>query len=241
MAVDRLEQLYVAPHVRHVWVGDRVVILDLRTESYFALDPIGSVMWRELVREQSRTACLENLHGELSVEAGRLARDLDGLAKKCLEAGWLVSTCLVSSSTTPALPRGRPAQRFLTLRAWWTLLRVTRSITRRGFTRTYDELSQGAAPVSPSDRDPEALLSAAVLAFARAEEFFYLKAAPADCLPRSLALFRFLRAVGLPVEHCISVQQFPFTAHAWTQYRGRIVHDDPENQNRYTVIARMTP
>ena len=78
-------------------------------------------------------------------------------------------------------------------------------------------------------------------AFARAEEFFYLKTAPADCLPRSLALFRVLRAAGLPVEHCIGVQQFPFTAHAWAQFRGDIIHDDPENQTRYTVIARISP
>jgi hypothetical protein len=196
-------------------------------------------MWRELLREQTRTARLRNLADQLSADPSRLESDLDALATRCLEAGWLASAGPVSAIKGPPAPRGKPVTRLLALRAWWTLLRVRLSLARRGFARTYDEASQAAMPVVSPERDPQAVLAAAVPAFARAEEFFYLKTAPADCLPRSLALFRFLRAAGLPVEHCIGVQQFPFAAHAWTEYRGRIVHDDPDNQSRYTVIARI--
>ena len=129
----------------------------------------------------------------------------------------------------------------MAIRAWWALVCVTISLSWRGFSRTYADAVSASKSRPVATDDLEHVLSKAVVAFARAEEFFYLKAAPADCLPRSLALFRILRAVGLPVEHCIGVQQFPFTAHAWAQFRGDIIHDDPENQTRYTVIARISP
>ena len=57
--------------------------------------------------------------------------------------------------------------------------------------------------------------------------------------PRSLALFTFLRRTGLPVCHCIGVRPFPFSAHAWTECHGRVVHDDALNRNRFTIIARI--
>ena len=132
-----------------------------------------------------------------------------------------------------------PAERFLTARAWLKLFRVTRSLSSRGFSWTYNALLQKVHAYKIQSYDQEQTLLAAVTAFARAEDFFNLKTAPADCLPRSLALFQLLRTVGLPAEHCIGVQQFPFSAHAWTEFRGQVVHDDPQNQERFTVIARI--
>jgi hypothetical protein len=85
----------------------------------------------------------------------------------------------------------------------------------------------------------DAMLAKALAAFARAENCFSMKQAPRDCVPRSLALFRFLRLVGLPAEHCIGVRRSPFQAHAWVEFEGRVVHDLPSRQLKYTTLARI--
>jgi hypothetical protein len=230
------EKLHVAPCVRHVWIDDRVAILDLRSECYFALDPTASLMWREFARGHDRDQRLRNLRRRFPDESIPLERDLDAFAKICTAAGWLVAA-RCEPMQAQRLPDCRPATGFLVLRAWWSLFRITRLLSMRGFSWTYNILSQRVRAQAAPDQDRA--LRDAVTAFSRAEEFFHLRAAPADCLPRSLALFAFLCKVGLPVEHCVGIQQFPFSAHAWTQCHGRVVHDDPLNQERYTVIARL--
>jgi Transglutaminase-like superfamily len=231
--------LYVAPHIRHVWIDDRVAILDLRSESYFALDPTASLMWREFTLGHDHDACLRNLICRFPDGSPQLELDFDAFGQRCIEAGWLIETRAATSQDALARSKRKPARRLLSLQAWWSLFRVTRLLSARGFSWTYNAVSQMAPADLGQGQDPDLILSAGLAAFARSEEFFHLKTSPADCLPRSLALFQFLRTLGLPAEHCIGVQQFPFSAHAWTQFRGNIVHDDPANRERYTVIARI--
>jgi hypothetical protein len=232
------ERYFAADHVRYAWVDDRIVILDLRTESYFALDPTASSMWRELTAPYAADAGLRRLEQRYAVEPAQLAADFDAFTSRCVEAEWLVDV----EPVPPPRPRagGRRRGRWpLTLQAWWTLLAITRSLAARGFASTYARLSRPASAREIRADAQDELLSTAMRAFSRAEQFVYLKRAPADCLPRSLALFEFLRSLGLTVDHRIGVRQFPFAAHAWTEHRGHVVHDDPENISRYTVIASL--
>ena len=76
-------------------------------------------------------------------------------------------------------------------------------------------------------------------AFGRAENFFALRKAPRDCLPRSIALFSFLRELGLPAEHRIGVDRYPFRAHAWVETDGRVLADHSGNAVVFTTIARI--
>jgi hypothetical protein len=232
------ERYFAANHVRYAWIDDRVVILDLRTEAYFALDPTASSMWREVTSPYAADEGLRRLEQRYAVEPARLEADFHAFVRRCIEAEWLADV-----ETAPA-PRQRAAGRrrgrwLLTLRAWWTLLATARSLAARGFAATYARLSRPESGKETADGAQDELFSTAMRAFARAEQFVYLKRAPADCLPRSLALFEFLRSLGFAVEHRIGVRQFPFAAHAWTEYRGHVVHDDPENISRYTVISSL--
>jgi Transglutaminase-like superfamily len=239
MSQNSAAKLYVAPQIRHVWIGDRVAILDLRSESYFALDPIASLMWREFTLGHDRDERRRNLTYQFPDDVTRLEPDLDIFENRCIESGWLVRAPCAPTQARQTFPTRGPAERFLTERAWLRLFRVTRSLSSRGFSWTYNAVLQKVDVYAIRSYNQEQTLLAAVTAFARAENFFNLKTAPADCLPRSLALFQFLRRIGLPAEHCIGVQQFPFSAHAWTEFRGHVVHDDPQNQERFTVIARI--
>jgi hypothetical protein len=233
------EHYYVSPHIRHTWVGDRVVILDLHSESYFALDPTASHMWLQLTLQHTREKSLRDLKDRYSVDAIRVESDFDAFVKRCVTAGLLTDRQPSPPRSEGASARRGPARGLFSIRAWWSLFCATRGLSRLGFFRTYMAATQMGRPNGDRASRNEDLLSRAVKAFARAENFFYLKKAPRDCLPRSLALFRFLRSVGFPAEHCIGVRQFPFLAHAWTQCWGHVVHDDPSNQERFTIIARI--
>lgn len=231
----------VPSHIRHVRVGDRVVILDIRSESYFALDPVASLMWEELTAGHGRDEYLRRLEEEISGTPQEIEDDLSSFSEKCLARG-----LLTGSPEAPAgeeVPRGTHTwKRFLTLRAWWILVRTKLSLSRKGFCATYNGALAMAYTGEAAGDDAEGkALERALTAFAAAESIFPLGKARLDYLPRSLALFTFLRRAGLPVCHCIGVRPFPFSAHAWTECHGRVVHDDALNRNRFTVIARIPP
>ncbi|NLT24882.1 MAG: lasso peptide biosynthesis B2 protein [Syntrophorhabdus sp.] len=230
---------HVPSHIRHVRVGDRVIILDIRSESYFALDPVASLMWEELIAGRGRDECLRRLGEEISGTPQEIEDDLYAFSEKCLARGLM--------RESPEAPAGEEApratrawKRFLTFRAWWSLVRTRLSLSRKGFCTTYNSALAMAYPGETSgDNAGGEALERALTAFAAAESFFPLGKARLDHLPRSLALFTFLRRTGLPVCHCIGVRPFPFSAHAWTECHGRVVHDDALNRNRFTIIARI--
>lgn len=236
---DPDSRYHIPAHVRHVKVGDRVIILDIRSESYFALDPIASLMWAELVLGQDKDAGIGHLQEEISADPPDIDNDYGEFTQRCLARGLLSRS--PEGPLTEKTPRRRSrAKHLFALRAWWSLVKTRLSLSRKGFSVTYNGALHMAGPDETAGGDAAMeILPQALDAFARAENFFHLKKAPLDCLPRSLALFRFLRSIGLPANHCIGVRPFPFTAHAWTECYGRVVHDDTLNRNRFTIIARI--
>jgi hypothetical protein len=234
---------FIAHHIRYTWVDDRVIILDLQSEAYFALDPTASLMWQQLALGHDREHALQYLlarHSVDSVDSDQIERDFAGFVEKCRESGWLVNKLPPTATRSIRSSASGQIKGISALAAWWALYRTSRSLSTRGFSATYAALSE-LAQLEMGHEPDERTISAALRAFTRAEEFFHLKSAPADCLPRSLALFRFLRQVGVPVEHCIGVDTFPFSAHAWAQYQGRVVHDAELNPKQYTIIAKLPP
>jgi hypothetical protein len=161
------ERYFAAGHVRYAWVDDRIVILDLRTESYFALDPTASSMWRELTAPYAADAGLRRLEQRYVVEPAQLAADFHAFTRRCVEAEWLVDV----EPVPPPRPRagGRRRGRWpLTLQAWWTLLAITRSLAARGFASTYARLSRPESAKEIRADAQDELLSTAMRAFSRA-------------------------------------------------------------------------
>ena len=226
--------------IRHVWVGDRMAILDLRSESYFALDPTASFFWELLLLPLTSDERQQKLRSRFNADAIRLETDLNAFTRKCLEDHLLREGPADSDPIVSAPPVvRRPARKLFAVRAWWSLIRVSRSLKASGFATTYQERFPLTGGAEISGKNCDDLARRAVGAFARAENFCYLKKAPKDCLPRSLALFRFLHLVGLQAVHCIGVRQFPFGAHAWVEFQGHVLHDNPAVADIYTVIARL--
>jgi hypothetical protein len=70
-------------------VGEESVLLDLRTESYFGLDPVGTRMWETLTNADTVEAAYQELLANYEVDAQRLRQDLEGLMENLLEKGLL--------------------------------------------------------------------------------------------------------------------------------------------------------
>ena len=65
------------------------VLLNLKTETYFGLDEIGTQMWSALTNAPSIQAAYDLLKAEYEVDAERLREDLVSILDKLLEHGLL--------------------------------------------------------------------------------------------------------------------------------------------------------
>ncbi len=85
MAISFEQRVTIAPDVLFRVVGEEAVLLNLKTELYLGLDPVGTRMWNVLKDAPSIEAAYGTLLGEYEVEPDRLRSDLDEFLGKLLE------------------------------------------------------------------------------------------------------------------------------------------------------------
>ncbi|GHC05469.1 PqqD family protein [Thermomonas carbonis] len=68
-------------------VGDEVVLLDLASERYFGLDPVGTRIWELLPEREDLAAIHLALCDEFAAEPSRIEQDLLSLVQTLSEAG----------------------------------------------------------------------------------------------------------------------------------------------------------
>ena len=118
------------------------------------------------------------------------------------------------------------------------MLRMDIALRKHGFVTIYQGLDRGGEG-SPNSGDVGDV-DLARAAFVRAENFYWRRRAPNDCLPRSLALYAYMRRLGMPVVHRIGARRFPaFRCHAWVEYDGSPILDNRAKVSDYTVIASI--
>jgi Transglutaminase-like superfamily len=226
--------LSVSPDVRFAELDGTVILLELNSAEYFALDDTGSDIWLRLV--ESRTGIGTALD-ELRAERGEaITRFVD----ECLRRNLLARSrpAPVAPPSPRTARRSIGSHRFLTARAWLHLVRTWVLLRIRGFGQVYRRHLRERSLQHPASPD---LLQRAVTSFVRAENFFWFRDAPDDCLPRSLALFSFLRSIGLPAAHCIGGTRFPgLLMHAWVESSEHVLLDDPEFVSTLTVLSTIS-
>jgi hypothetical protein len=57
------------------------------------------------------------------------------------------------------------------------------------------------------------------------------------CLPYSHTLTRLGKKRGIPLSMVIGVRTRPFFSHAWVEFEGRVISDDPDLRKKLAVIA----
>jgi coenzyme PQQ synthesis protein D (PqqD) len=85
MPHDFCSRVTTAPDVMFRIIGDEAVILNLKSELYLGLDPVGTRIWTVLNGAPSIQAAYESLLTEYDVEPERLRQDLGELLDKLLE------------------------------------------------------------------------------------------------------------------------------------------------------------
>ena len=70
-------------------VNGETVILDLKSESYFGLDEVGTRIWQLLQEHGDVQKAFDVMLGEFDVEEDQLENDMNALLDKMLENGLL--------------------------------------------------------------------------------------------------------------------------------------------------------
>lgn len=68
-------------------IEDEVVILDLKSNSYFGLNPVARLVWQQLDKEQSVGEIVDTIAGEFDVERQRVRDDVCEFLDQALSAG----------------------------------------------------------------------------------------------------------------------------------------------------------
>ena len=224
-------RLFVAPTLTTAVVEEHLVALDLSAGEYAVFHRVANRLWHHLTSDPVNRSSAMEIAAELGAELRVVERDAAEFSECEVRHGRLAR---FSPGRAGDSTRRAPRRRALIGSAWWFRLRADQ-LLKRSFAEAYAVM---AVPAAQTRRRRMSL--AAVLArFAAAENLYPSRRAPLDCLPRSLALTRFLRCAGWPAEHVIGVRLFPFEAHAWVEVDGAPVHERSDIGDIYTVIHRQ--
>lgn len=230
-ALRTARRYFASSSVRYCTIEGSVVILDLSKGRYLTLNRSGSLIWNAIISGRSRDDYVNAIASGAGIDQAECEREIVSFVDTCLKRGLLSEYPEVAAPSVD-LVRKSPGLIY----AWLCLYFTLRSLQRHGFSRTYQShLHWRAQPTaSKTPRD----LSAALKTFNYAENFLLMPQAPHDCLPRSLALHRFLATAGFTVAHCIGIKRFPFMAHAWVEANDIPLLDAKPFTEQFKVIAR---
>ena len=81
-------------------IGGESVLLDLRSEQYFGLNEVGTRIWSLLGQHGDADRVFEALIGEYDAAPEQIAKDLQDLVERLLQAGLIVT----DDASAPAAP-----------------------------------------------------------------------------------------------------------------------------------------
>lgn len=87
MSISFAAKIVIPPDTLVNVIGEEAVLLNLKSEQYFGLDPMGTRMWQVLTTSDSIQAAFDILLAEYEVSADVLQRDLIELLEKLLAHG----------------------------------------------------------------------------------------------------------------------------------------------------------
>ena len=87
MSLSASRRILISSEVLSQEVSGETVLLDLASEQYFGLDPVGTRFWQLLTEERPLSEIVHTMAGEFEVAREELERDLDDLLAKLSEAG----------------------------------------------------------------------------------------------------------------------------------------------------------
>lgn len=241
-------------HVRATSGAENMVLLDLRSGKYFALNAVGSLLWEGISSGASRGSVLGRLAERFpGVPLERLERDADAMVRQLRDRGLLrprngppreeeaKPQPLAAAPAPAASPRSEAGGTAETgaarASALWVpiaylgLLISDAILKLLGFSRFHALVRR--LPARSTARGSAAQARRIVRSVDQASAFYFKRA---WCLQRSAVTVALLRLAGLPAHLVIGIQRIPFYAHAWVELEGRVVNDQPAVRRRFETL-----
>jgi hypothetical protein len=121
---------------------------------------------------------------------------------------------------------------FLTLRAYFNLIRMDFFLARGNFAALYRKVRD----CPPGRNVPAEGIVAQICSAINAACIWYPK--EVQCLQRSAATACLLKEHGVSAQMVIGAQRMPIKAHAWVEVGGIVVNDTPYTAEMYAVLDR---
>ena len=243
-----MDELRVSTSVRLAETEDGAVLLDIRQGLCFAMESVGTQIWRMLVKGRSLGQIQDRLVSLYpDVPRERLEEDvaqfIRALKEKelvgCAEASSppILLTSLVkfgqkSSRTRQPAKSRHAARHFLFWRALLYLIAFDLFGFGSNFSRTYELVRRLRTTAAQSQGEAAGRVCRAV----NYACICYPKRVL--CLQRSAVTTCLLRLCGIPAEMVLGAQKFPFKAHAWTEVNRQPVNEGKDVQKLYLVWDR---
>nr|WP_181718619.1 lasso peptide biosynthesis B2 protein [Pedobacter sp.]QJS06272.1 Coenzyme PQQ synthesis protein D [Pedobacter sp.] len=230
--------LYVPNHIRFCSAHGRIILINLNEGDYSILDEVATFLWNLVCLNLTIKKAAIEFAEHFAIPEALAYRDLMEFINDCIYRRLLITYGDPIIPITPILIQSR---RMTLLNAFLSLHRIKKSLRGQGFSETYRwhlRLQFSGSLLKAPKAD---MISNALAMFKYAENGFRIGTSDIDCLPRSLALYSYLLAGGIRVDHCIGVRRFPFGAHAWVELCGAPIYDSPDFVKQFTLISKMTP
>jgi len=208
------------PHAFACFAGDKLILLDLRQDRYFAVPAPLLPSMREWLERTNFCAPPDNV-AELLTRS-RILRSGDPPPTNATRERVSIPTNL-AGPTARELPVPVLRQAATILSTWIRL----RSLPLRHLLN-----NRAATTVAERPADSEAVSVCAAL-YDRGRSFTPI---PRNCLLDSLALDRTLAQQGLSATLVFGVCPTPFAAHCWLQTGNLILNDSFDHVSRFTPI-----
>jgi hypothetical protein len=229
----------LAPHVHACRTGRDVVMLDLKRDRYFGVDPLDA---RELAPLVSHfPAPAQNESGNVQTPSPS-----SSLLDELLEAGTILSSQQALNDarrTELERPEAALIEGYADIRVHITVVDITRmlaAVAIAGALMKWGSLYRISRYIASSSRHacrhPFDINRARerIATFNRLRPFLYTSAEA--CLFSSLAIQSFLARDKLFPQFVFGVATRPFKAHCWLQRDGVVLNDMPEHVREYTPI-----
>jgi hypothetical protein len=223
---------------------DEMALYDPGRERYLTINAVATRIWELLSDRKLPAQIVEVLCAEYGAPPERVTADVSAQI-----ATWLRDHLIEPGMTgSPGEPHpAAPAYSIGSATADIHLPSVPRCVatigwikwllSTRGFGGTVKRIRSRVEHIPPLPVEFEVIRTLEyVVAMAGA---FY--PGRAKCLEQSLALYYLARRRGMGVRYCQGVRLFPFVAHAWVEYQGKVVNDLPEHVKLFARFPDQLP
>jgi hypothetical protein len=234
---------------------DAIALYDPGQERYVTLNPVATRVWELLNEGNVPRVIAECLSREYTVPAEQVIPDVAAqleswLRDRLIEPG----RAQQQVHSTPDFAADRDAQPARSgaasgaakgeirvpsvLRCGVTIGWLRWLLRIRCFEGTIAWIRSGVEQVSATEEPEPEIVRRFEYALAMAGAFYPGRA---RCLEQSLALYYLCRRQGIAVRYCQGVRLFPFEAHAWIEYRGKVMNDLPEHVKLFARFPDQLP